>query len=91
MEEDDETAAYQLYYMLVENGIQISFRTILHCCTALGWTFRGCAYCQLIREQNKGKQLEWCQRYKEDDFEDVIWTDESTIQLKIIVTFVAEI
>ena len=82
MEEDDETTAYQLYHMLVENGIQISFRTILRCRTALGWTFRGSAYCQLIRERNKGKRLEWCQRYKEDEFEYVIWTDESTIQLE---------
>lgn len=82
MEEDDETTAYQLHHMLVENGIQISFRTILRCHTALGWTFRGSAYCQLIREENKIKRLDWSQRYKEDEFEDVIWTDESTIQLE---------
>ena len=50
--------------------------------TSLGWTFRGSAYCQLIREQNKGKRLEWCQRYKEDEFVDVIWMDKSTIQLE---------
>ena len=78
-EKDDETTAYQLHHMLIENGIQISFRTILRYRSSLGWTFRGKAYCQLIREQNKGKCLEWCQRNKEDAFEDVIWTDESTI------------
>ena len=82
MEKDDETTAHQLHHMLMENGIQISFRTILRCRTALGWTFRGSAYCQLIREANKVKRLEWSQRYKDDDFEDVIWTDESTIQLE---------
>lgn len=82
MEKDDETTAYQLHHMLIENGIQIFFRTILRCCSSLGWTFRGSAYCQLIREQNKGKRLEWCQRNKDDAFEDVIWTDESTIQLE---------
>ena len=64
MEEDDESTAYQLHHMLVENGIQISFRTILRCHTALGWTFRGSAYCQLIREENKIKRLDWSQRYK---------------------------
>ena len=82
MEKDDETTAYQLHHMLIENGIQISFRAILRCRSSLGWTFRGSAYCQLIHEQNKAKRLEWCQRYKEDAFENVIWTDESTIQLE---------
>ena len=61
MEKDDETTTHQLYRMLMENGIQISFRTILRCRTALGWTFRGNAYCQLIREANKVKRLEWSQ------------------------------
>ena len=75
MEKDDESTAYQLHHMLVENGIQISFKTILRCRTALGWTFRGSAYCQLIRTKNKNKRLDWSQRYKEDEFEDVIWTD----------------
>ena len=79
IEKDDETTAYQLHHMFIENGIQISFRTILRCRSSLGWTFQGSAYCQLIREQNKANHLEWCQRYKEDAFEDVIWTDESTI------------
>jgi hypothetical protein len=53
--------------MLVENGIQISFRTILRCRTALGWTFRVSTYRQLIREANKIKRLDWSQRYKEDE------------------------
>ena len=29
MQKDDETTAYQLHHMLVENGIKISIRTIL--------------------------------------------------------------
>ena len=82
MEKDDETTAYQLHQMLVESGIEISLMTILRCRTTLGWTFRGSAYCQLIRQENKVKRLEWCRRYKNEDFKDVIWTDESTIQLE---------
>ena len=70
MQRDDETTAYQLHQMLVDNGITISLRTILRCRTALGWTFRGSAYCQLIREANKVKRLDWCQRHKEDEFDD---------------------
>ena len=82
MQRDDETTAYQLHQMLVESEISISLRTILRCRTSLGWTFRGSAYCQLIREANKVKRLEWSERYKDDNFDDVIWTDESTIQLE---------
>ena len=48
LEKDDETTAYQLHHMLIENGIQISLR----CRSSLGCTFQGSAYCQLIHEQN---------------------------------------
>ena len=82
MQKDDETTAYQLHHMLVENGIKISIRTILRCRTALGWTYRGSAYCQLIREANKQKRLQWCELNKDDSFDDVVWSDESTIQLE---------
>ena len=57
MQQDDETTAYQLRRMLVEKGVQISLRTVLRCRTTLGWTFRGSAYCQMIREENKVKRL----------------------------------
>ena len=29
---------------------------------SFGWTFRGSAYCQLIRNVNKQKHLEWAQQ-----------------------------
>ena len=56
---DDETTASQLHQLLIENRILISLKTILRCRTQLGWTFRGSAYCQLIRNVNKQKRLEW--------------------------------
>ena len=58
MIEDDETTATQLHQLLLENDIDISLKTILRCRTALGWTFHGRSYCQLIREANKVKRLE---------------------------------
>lgn len=85
MEADDETTATQLQHMLIQNGTLISLQTILRCRTALGWTFRGSAYCQLIRNENKTKRLTWARNYlseAEKGFSDVIWTDESTIQLE---------
>ena len=81
MQRDDQTTAYQLPQMLVDNGITISLRTILRCQTALGWTFRGSSYCQLAREATRSSI--WCQRHKKDEFDDVIWTDESTVQLEM--------
>ena len=82
MNKDDETTAFQLHSLLVSKGYNISLKTILRCRASLGWTFRGSAYCQLIRECNKQKRLAWALNHQDDRFEDVIWTDESTIQLQ---------
>ena len=82
MQLDDETTAHQLHRLLTENGVEISLRTILRCRTSLGWTFRGSAYCQLIREANKKKRLDWTLQHMDDTFEDVLYTDECTVQLE---------
>ena len=85
MLKDDETTAFQLHKLLRDRGVTISISTILRCRKELGWTFRGSAYCQLIRECNKVKRLEWATRYleeAEDGFQDVIWTDESSVQME---------
>ena len=66
---DDETTAHQLHRLLVEKGYSISLRTILRCRTALGRTFRGSAYCQLIREANKTKRLAWAQQHLHSSFD----------------------
>ena len=79
---DDETTAYQLHSILTSKGIPISLRTILRCRTSLGWTFRGSSYCQLIRTENKAKRLEWAQQHRSDTFDEVVWTDECTVQLE---------
>lgn len=82
---DDETTACQLHQLLLQNRHYISLRTILRCRTELGWTFRGSAYCQLIRGVNKEKRLEWAHSNLAEansGFQNVIWTDESSIQLE---------
>ena len=33
-----------------------------------GWTFRGSAYCQLIRDTNKIKRVQWCVEHLHDSF-----------------------
>ena len=48
----------------------------------LGWIYQGSAYCQLIRDVNKVKRKLWAQTYLHDNFDDVIWSDETTVQLE---------
>ena len=79
---DDETTATQIHSFLVHNGVDVSLTTILSGRHTLGWTFHGSAYCQLIREADKQKRLEWAQLHLHDNFHDVVWTNETTIQLQ---------
>ena len=74
MQKDNETSAYQLHQLLVSKGYR--------CCASLGWTFRGSAYCQLIRRVNKAKRLQWAIQNQGLDFDDVVRTDECTVQLE---------
>ena len=82
MVSDDETTASQLCVLLKSRGYSIDLRTVLRCRSQLGWTFRGSAYCQLIREANKVKRVDWCTANGGNDFSDVIFTDECTVQLE---------
>jgi len=83
--EDDETTACQLQAFFIDHGYWFSLLTILKYCTSLGWTFRGSAYCQLIREENKVKRLQWAQTHVDDNFENVVWTDECSVLLDFCV------
>ena len=47
----------------------------------MGWIYRGLAYCQLIRDVNKVKRLEFAVTYLNDTFDDAIFSDETTVQL----------
>ena len=85
MRADDETTAHQLQALLVSKGYGLSLRTVLRCRVTLGWTFRGSSYCQLIREENKRKRLEWARKHLHEaaeGFQDVIFTDEASVQLE---------
>ena len=70
--------------------MRISFSTILRARQVLGWTFRGSKYCQLIRNANKVKRLQWAienlPEIEASGFDNVIWTDEASVQLEDIHT-----
>lgn len=82
MRQDDETTATQLQAILASHHVYVSLATILRNRNQLGWTYRGSAYCQLIRPRNKEKRLQWAQTFLQDDFDNVIWSDETTVQLE---------
>ncbi len=80
---DDEATACQIRsYLLREGQRLLSLTTILRGQRQLGWTYRGSASCQLIRQANKEKRLEWARAHLQDDFENVLWTDETSVHLE---------
>ena len=85
MRENGETTAADLqrfFEFHQHEGIEISLTTIQRGRRHLGWTFHGSAYCQLIRDVNKQKRLEWARVYLHNNFENVIWSDETSVQLE---------
>lgn len=82
MRADDETTATQLQELLASHGVYVSLSTILRSRKQFGWIYRGSAYCQLIRETNKQKRLEFALENLHDLFDNVIFTDETTVQLE---------
>ena len=82
MQCDDETTAQELVVKLHDLGFLMSKRTVLTGCKILGWTHRGSAYCQLIRDVNKQKRLQWALAHVNDEFHNIICTDETTVQME---------
>lgn len=87
MAADDELTASDLYEKLKEkyhSEVSYSKWTASRTRQNLGWTFEIARYCQAIRETNMVKCLQWCKErlLEKEDFSDVIFTDESSIQLE---------
>ncbi len=82
MEEDDETSARDLQTHL--NTPNTSTSTICRERRRLGWIRGSTRYCQTVRKVNQEKRFVHCARVlaKEDTFDDVIFTDECTVQLE---------
>lgn len=62
----------------------LSLCTVLHSRELLGRTYRGFAYRQLIRDINKQKRLMWALQKQNDNFENVMFSDEASIQIETI-------
>jgi hypothetical protein len=85
MEKNDETTATDLAKMIREQfQVDISETTIRRTRRKLGWLSTGTKYCQLVREANRKKRLRFCQDLQStnEKFQDVIFTDESSIAME---------
>ena len=82
MEQNSELTSNQIKDILERVEVIASARTIRRGRQSLGWTYQRAHYCQLIRSVNVQKRLAWATANVGDDFCDVIWTDETTVQLE---------
>lgn len=82
MVNNDETTAADLLTLLQEGGYDASIPTINRIRRKLGWTLKGTRYCQLIRENNKPKRFDWAILNQNEQFDDVIWSDETSVPLE---------
>ena len=82
MDKDGETTGKELVKTLKAEGVEASVSSVLRWRKDLGWTSKGTSYCQMIRDVNKEKRLNWAQKNKEMTFDDVIYTDETTVQIE---------
>lgn len=88
MAENDECTASEMKKLLSAkfgaDYVTYSERTIARVRSELGWTFTTARYCQAIRDGNKEKRVAWVNSCLETEecFEDVIFTDECTVQLE---------
>lgn len=87
MADNDELSISKLHSILMEEfpDLSVSQSTVKRARRELGWVAKKTRYCALISDANKEKRLEWCKRQQESgdlEFDDVVWTDECTVQLE---------
>ena len=85
LRESDELTAHQLRELLYIHwpGLNVSISTVKRVRRSLGWVTSRPKYCQIVRELNMEKRLLFCQEMLacNERFEDVIFTDECSVQL----------
>ena len=84
MRKDDETTSGRIQKKLAKRGVRVHSSTVRRCRKKLGWTLQQTRYCQLIRDANKVKRLEYAQQVLEtgDTFNNVIFSDKCSISLE---------
>jgi len=87
--QNPEVTASELKNVL-ENELKVGIgvSTIKMARKAAGWMCTQTRYCQMVRDANKIKRLEFCRKIIEtnDDFGNVIFTDESSVEIERATT-----
>lgn len=83
LKDNDELTTTELMQKLRDLDHRASRATVGRLRQSLGWTAKATRYCQLIRDANKVKRVEFCQRVLQsgENFNDIVFTDESMVQL----------
>ena len=79
MNKDNKTTGCELQKLLSKDGITSCASIALTWRQQLGWTSKGTSYCQMIWEVNKEKRLASAIKNKDMFWEDVLYTDETTV------------
>lgn len=79
---NDEATNAEIKNHLANIGIYISITSIRRVKKFLGWTYQTPGYCQLIRHINKTKRVDWANRNLLENFDNVIWSDETSVWLE---------
>ena len=83
-EDNDELTAPKLRKIVQQRtGMLFSESSLKVARRRLGWVATNAKYCQLIREANRVKRLDHCRQLlaSEETFQDVIFTDETSVEL----------
>ena len=84
MWKNNKATSGQIQKKLARRGISVSSSTVRRSRKQQGWTLQRTAYCQLIRDANKVKRLEYARRVMESGgtFHNVIFSDKCSISLE---------
>lgn len=84
MRKNDEATSRQIQKKLAKRGIMVHPSTVRRSRNKQGWTLQRTAYCQLIRDANKAKRLEYALQVMEsgDTLHNVIFSDECSVSLE---------
>ena len=82
---DPEVTASELKNVLEQEfpSLRMGVSTVKRARKMAGWICTQTRYCQMVRDANKIKRLEFCQKVIDtnDDFNNIIFTDESSVEL----------
>lgn len=80
---DNELTTANILNELCKQGITTTKSSVSKAIKRIGWTAKTTRYCQLIRQPNKQKRLDFCNHLlsTNETFKDIIFTDEAMVQL----------